>query len=42
MKFALTRDVLSYEAWGPDDVKDRTRRLTDLLTLDWKLDRPAG
>ena len=42
MTFALTRDVLQYEEWGPDAVKDRTKRLTDLLTLDWKLDLPAG
>ncbi len=37
--FALTREASTYEKWTPDIVKTRTRKLVDLLIIDWKLDR---
>lgn len=41
-QFALTRDASKYESWTPQDVKNRTRRLVDLLIKDWKLDLRDG
>ena len=41
-RYALTRDVATYEEWTPAIVRERTARLAKLLIREWKLDLPVG
>lgn len=41
-QFALTRESARYDRWTADVVKNRTRKLVNLLVKAWKLDLPNG